>query len=265
MTGGGGDLVFTAGRISDNHYERVRMNGDEYHDSGEFLDLLSLDAWQALRDPVRSALAGAAPQAGPIVDLGAGSGLGTQLIAEVLPAARILAVEPSAVQRAALLCRLGPVPELRERVTVVAAAAQDVPLPDRIGGGVAMNMIGHLAPPARRELWGRLRDRLADGAPLVVNAQPPAEPMEIPEAEFVRVRVGDHTYVGSGAAQPDGPDTLRWRMRYQVLDQDGQLVREITAAYQWFVVSPEAIIAELSAAGLDAVVGPMDVVRAVAR
>ncbi len=86
------------------------MNGDEYHDSGEFLDLLSLDAWQALRDPVRSALAGAAPQAGPIVDLGAGSGLGTLLIAEVLPAARILAVEPSAVQRAACSADSAPSP-----------------------------------------------------------------------------------------------------------------------------------------------------------
>ncbi|MDG4795598.1 class I SAM-dependent methyltransferase [Micromonospora sp. WMMD1082] len=241
------------------------MNDDEYHESGEFLDLLSLDAWQALRDPVLTALADAAPQAGPIVDLGAGSGLGTLLIAEVLPAARILAIEPSAVQRAALLCRLGPVPRLRERVTVVAAGAQNVPLPDRIGGVVAMNMIGHLAPHDRRELWGRLRDRLAGGAPLVVNAQPPAEPMEIPEAEFVRVQVGDHTYVGSGAAQPDGPDTLRWRMRYQVLDHSGQSVREVTTAYRWYVVSPQAIVAELSTAGLDAVAGPMDIVRAMVR
>ncbi|NLU79237.1 class I SAM-dependent methyltransferase [Micromonospora sp. HNM0581] len=241
------------------------MNSDDYHESGEFLDLFSLDAWQALRDPVRAALEGAAPQAGSIVDLGAGSGLSSLLIAEVLPDARIVAVEPSAVQRAALLCRLGADPGLRERVTVVAAGAQDAPLPDRIGGALAMNMIGHLAPDARRELWGRLRDRLADGAPLVVNAQPPAVPMEIPEAEFVRVRVGTHTYVGSGAAEPDGPGALRWRMRYRVLDHSDQLVREVTAAYRWFVVSPEAIVAELTEAGLHAVTGPLDVVRAVVR
>ncbi|MDG4799969.1 class I SAM-dependent methyltransferase [Micromonospora sp. WMMD980] len=241
------------------------MNGDEYHESGEFLDLFSLGAWQTLREPVLAALAGAAPHAGPIVDLGAGSGLGTLLIAEVLPAARILAIEPSAAQRAALFGRLGPVPDLRERVTVVAAGAQDAPLPERIGGAIAMNMIGHLDPDARRRLWGRLRDRLADGAPLVVNAQPPAEPVEIAEAEFVTVRVGAHTYVGSGAAQPDGPGTIRWRMRYRVLDEADRLLREVTAAYRWYVVSPEALAVELSAAGFDAVPGPMDVVRAAVR
>ncbi|MFC7550497.1 hypothetical protein [Plantactinospora sp. GCM10030261] len=113
------------------------MNNDEYHESGEFLDLFSLDAWQSLREPVRAGLAGATPQAGPIVDLGAGSGLGTLLVAEAFPAAHILAVEPSAMQRAALFGRLGPVPELRERVTVVAAGAQNAPLPDRIGGAIA--------------------------------------------------------------------------------------------------------------------------------
>jgi hypothetical protein len=51
---------------------------DEYHESGEFLDLFSHGAWQALREPVLAALAGAAPDAGPVVDLGAGSGLRTR-------------------------------------------------------------------------------------------------------------------------------------------------------------------------------------------
>jgi hypothetical protein len=32
---------------------------DQYQESGEFLDLLSVDAWQALQAPVRHALAGA--------------------------------------------------------------------------------------------------------------------------------------------------------------------------------------------------------------
>jgi hypothetical protein len=43
--------------------------------SGEYLDVLSGEAWRWLRDPVREALHGAAPQAGPIADIGAGSGL----------------------------------------------------------------------------------------------------------------------------------------------------------------------------------------------
>ncbi|MFC0098938.1 hypothetical protein ACFFKH_15580 [Micromonospora marina] len=68
-----------------------------------------------------------------------------------------------------------------------------------------------------------------------------------------------------GAAQPDGPGALRWQMRYRVLDDSDRLVREVTAAYRWFLVSPEAIVAELTAAGFDATPGPMDIVRAEVR
>jgi hypothetical protein len=236
------------------------VTNDEYHESGEFLDLFSHEAWQALREPVQAALSGAAPETGPVVELGAGSGLGTRVIAEMLPAARILAVEPSVIQRAALLVRLDG---LRERVTVVAAGAESVALPDRLGAVVAMNMIGHLTPGDRQALWRRVGDRLAPGAPLVVNLQPPTEPTEIPETGFAEVRVGDHTYVGSGAAQPTGPDTIIWQMRYRVLDGSGRVVRETVADYEWYVVSPAVLLAELSAAGFDAEVGPLDVVRAV--
>lgn len=237
------------------------MSHDEYHASGEFLDLFSRGAWEALREPVLAALAGAAPDAGPVVDLGAGSGLGTRLIADAVPGAHIVAVEPSAMQRAALFARID---DLHDRVTVVAAGAEDVALPDRVGAVVAVNMIGHLDPDSRRALWRRVADRLAPGAPLVVSLQPPVEPVEIPEMEFVTVRVGGNAYVGSGAAQPAGPDSVTWRMRYRVLDGSGRLVRETTAEYRWYVLSPAALVAELSAVGFDAAVGPLDVVRAVA-
>lgn len=236
---------------------------DDYRESGEFLDLFSHDAWQALGDPVRAALTGAVPDAGPVVDLGAGSGLGTRLIAVAVPDAHILAVEPSAIQRAALFARIGSDDDLRGRVTVVAADAENVELPGRLGAVVAINMIGHLDPDARRELWRRIADRLAPGAPLVVTLQPPAEPVEIPETGFVTVRVGGHVYMGNGAARPTGPDTVIWRMRYRVLDGADRLVRETTAEYRWHVLSPKALLAELAAAGFDSETGPFDVVRAV--
>ena len=236
------------------------MSHDEYHTSGEFLDPFSHGAWRALREPVVAALAGAAPDAGPVVDLGAGSGLGTRVIAETLPYAHILAVEPSAIQRAALFARLDG---LHDRVTVVAADAESADLPDRLGAVVAINMIGHLDADARRALWRRVADRLAPGAPLVVNLQPPAEPVEVPETEFVTVRVGGHTYVGSGAAQRASPDSVTWRMRYRVRDDAGRPVREASAEYRWHVLSPAGLLAELSAAGFDAAVGSLDVVRAV--
>jgi hypothetical protein len=172
-------------------------------------------------------------------------------------------VEPSPVLRAVLLARAGADPALRERVTVVAADALSAPLPDRLGAVMAINMIGHLPPADRRRLWDLVRQRLAPGAPLVVNLQPPAEPIAVPETVFASVRIGRYTYEGSGGAQPAGPDTVTWRMRYRTLDERGHAVHDSVINYEWQVLSPQELLDELAAAGFTARVGPLDVVRAV--
>lgn len=229
---------------------------DEYAGSGEFLDLLIGDAWTALRGPVVEALRGIDPAAGPLVDLGAGSGRGVRLLTELAPRAAVHAVEPSPVLRAALLTRLADDPALRDRVSVVAGRAETAPLPDRLGGVLAMNMIGHLAPHDRRRLWRSLADRLAPGAPLVLNLQPPERPEPVPETVFTTVRVGSHTYEGAGRAEPDGAGSVVWHMSYRVRDEHGTPLREITTGYRWHVLDPPALLAELAAVGLTA--APLD-------
>lgn len=235
---------------------------DEYAGSGEFLDVLSEHAWAALAEPVTTALAGADSTAGPLVDLGAGSGRGTRVLAALAPEPTVWAVEPSVVQRAVLLARAVDDPVLRGRLTVVAATAETVELPERLGAVLAMNMIGHVAPADRVALWRRVAERLAPGAPLVVNVQPPARVELVPETTFASVPVGPYRYVGSGRAEPGPPGTVVWHMRYRVCDERGSVVRDLTAAYQWHVVSPEALEAELAAAGLDVRHGALGVIRA---
>ncbi|MDG4778910.1 class I SAM-dependent methyltransferase [Micromonospora sp. WMMD961] len=237
---------------------------DEYAISGEYLHLLSEPAWQALRTPVTEALRGAVGDAA-LLDVGAGSGLGTEVLTAAVPGADVVAVEPSPVLRAVLLSRMAARPDLRQRVTVVAADALGVDLPARLGAVLAMNMIGHLDPDGRRTFLRRVAERLAPGAPLVINLQPPTEPVPIPYSTFSTVRVGRHTYEGGGSAEPSGPDTVTWRMRYRVRDADGTPVREDHAAYRWYVTSARVLLAELTDAGLTGEVGPLDVVRAVRR
>ncbi len=59
----------------------------------------------------------AAPGQGPIVDIGAGTGLGTLLVADTVPGGEVIAVEPSPILRAVLLSRLAADDGLRQRVT----------------------------------------------------------------------------------------------------------------------------------------------------
>jgi predicted O-methyltransferase YrrM len=76
---------------------------NDYRESAEYVDIMSRDAWRELGPLLAEALEGVA---GPVVDLGAGSGLGTLVIAKALPEAEIIAVEPSSGLRAVLLSKV---------------------------------------------------------------------------------------------------------------------------------------------------------------
>lgn len=212
---------------------------------------------------MRDALRDAAPWPGPVADVGAGTGLGTTVLAAACSAASVLAIEPSPVLRAVLLSRVAADPDLRHRVTVLAADALSAELPDQLGAVIAVNMIGHLPPEDRRKFWRRVAERLAPGAPLVVNLQPPGQVVTVPYSTFGSVRVGRHTYEGGGAAEPTGPDAVTWRMRYRIFDANGTVLHESSADHRWYVLSTSDLLAELTDAGLRGQVGTAHLVRAV--
>jgi SAM-dependent methyltransferase len=229
---------------------------DGYRDSAEFLDIMSRDAWRVLAPLVVEALGTADPGGGPVVDIGAGSGLGTLAIAKALPQAEIVAVEPSPGLRAVLLSRVHGDPDLARRVTVLDTDIQRAVLSGRFGAVVAMNMIGHLEPPDRRALWAVLASRLAPGAPAVLNLQPPDVVAAVPDARFCEIPIGHRVYEGWGRAEPLEADAVTWQMRYRVLE-DGVVVGEHAVEYPWWIVSPAGLRAEIAEHGLVArQVGP---------
>lgn len=223
---------------------------DAYGITAEFYDLLAGAYWDVKVAALAAALEGARPEAGPILDLGAGTGLATMAVADALPTATILAVEPSPSLRAVLHARLAARTDLQDRVTVWPTDLAGAELPDRLGGAVAISMLGHLDPAERTGLWSLLAARLAPGAPAVIELQPPARPESVPATEFARARLGDLEYEGSGAAEPDGPDSVRWTMTYRVL-RSGRLLSECVNVFGgWQTVSAEQVAAEAASAGL---------------
>jgi SAM-dependent methyltransferase len=220
----------------------------EYAAAGEYLHLLSQQPWTALQPRLGAALTGVDPGAGPVLELGAGTGLGTDVLLDTLDN-DVLAAEPSASLRGVLLARLAD--RATGRVTVYPGGAIEVPLPDRIAAVVGMHMVGHLAPPDRKRLWAAVAERLAPGGLVVLNVQPPAAPEVVPEFPWMGAAVGGLVYEGTGSAEPTGPESVRWRMRYRTRREDGTVLTEASAEYAWWTVSADGLAAELADAGLD--------------
>ncbi|MGP3955753.1 class I SAM-dependent methyltransferase [Nonomuraea sp. 3N208] len=219
---------------------------DEYERSGEFVDVMLAAHWAALGPPLAEALRGVS---GPIVDVGAGGGHGTRVIAEAVTEAEIMTVEPALALRSILLARVSESPGLCDRVTVLPEGLLEAALPDQLGAVVAMNVIGHFDPAGRQAIWTMLAERLLPGGRAVLNLQPPTEPMTVPESRFADVRLGRRRYEGWGRAEPVGPDRIAWHMTYRTYHDD-RLVGELETTYDWCVLDEERLEKELDEHGL---------------
>ena len=247
-------------RTPGNDCQVQRDRTDEYESSAEYLHLLSRSMWSGLGPRLAATLA-VVDAAGPVVELGAGSGLGTDVILDST-SGEVLAVEPSPALRGVLLARLADRGETRVRV--LPHRAQDAPLPERMAAVVGVHMVGHLPPDDRAALWTRLADRLVPGGPVVLNVQPPDSAVAVPPFPWSGVTVGGVHYEGTGRADPEGEGRVRWRMDYRTRDGE-RVLATASAEYDWHLVSADGLAAELAAAGLDPVVDDDLVIARTAR
>lgn len=133
---------------------------DFYSPVAEFYDLVPR-AHAEGEAALRKILAEVDPSAGPVVDIGAGTGRACRIVAEVLPSAKILACEPAPAMRAVLTHDVLADEDLRRRVTIVPEAAEAVVLPETISALVLFGVLGHIGAEGRRALWDRVLPRLA--------------------------------------------------------------------------------------------------------
>lgn len=225
-----------------------------YAAAGEFYELVAERQVRHSGPPLHAALAGAA---GPVLEVGAGTGRVTEVIAAALPSAEVIACEPAATMRAVLTSRVSRSSNLRERVTVVDAAAPDLP-PGPFGAAVLFGVVGHLEPADRGTLWARLAKDLPAGAPVVVELMGVTAPRTIPPVRMLREQVGEQTYEWWTAGEPDGPDRMRFDTTWRV--SDGRTVREVTESYPWYTLSP-ADLARESGFALDRAEGEIVTLR----
>ncbi|GAB3193286.1 class I SAM-dependent methyltransferase [Nesterenkonia suensis] len=220
-----------------------RSRLDEYELIGELHDLfLGEETWSPVR-PVLQELFGDLDDGAVVMDIGAGTGLGISILAEVHPG-RITAVEPSAMMRAGLLTRISAEVDLSARVRVIAEPAPEAfaQLAGPVDGFLCTHMLGHLHSAQRRELFAQLAHHTAPGACGLVTSEPNLVPPPDGPVERHR-RLGGLDYVARFVPQPGGV-----LQRYEVRDGD-MVLRSLEAASRWQPVTQTEIAAEAESAG----------------
>ncbi len=198
-----------------------------YDQVAEFNELYVPPSWEPLRDLVSDTFGDIGPD-GVIVDIGAGSGLGSVLLAEVSDA-EIIALEPNTTMRSMLMARLDQAGVL-ERVTVLAAGVPEGldGLPDRVDGVVAAHMLGHLSRPALSSLLDWIATSLAPGRAALLTIEPEASPEGFEPMVFERA-VGRHIYRTTYDIVGPGQVESLW----EVIDQDQAVIRALHTANTW--------------------------------
>ncbi|MGY2397542.1 class I SAM-dependent methyltransferase [Pseudomonas sp. SDO5271_S396] len=223
------------------------LHADPYALSAEFYDVLCEQQWVQRRGPIAQALQAVDPE-GVILDVGAGTGPCVQVIADALPQARILAVEPSAAMRAALVGRIMRSSDLRRRVTVLAGTLDQVTLPPRLSAAVICGTIGYLEAPQRRQLWQQLAERLDARGIVIVDVMMLKAPQTVPSMQAASAAIGEHTYHVALHGEPAGGDLMHWTLDYQVRAGE-QVIRQFQADHHWHTFGLEQVAEEAGAAG----------------
>ena len=180
-----------------------------------------------------------------VLELGAGSGLATTMIAGTCPVP-VQAVETRRPLRALLHTRL-VASGLTARVTV-----HDSSLPDLALAGVADLAVCHgylttLAPEERAETWLALAAALLPGGCALVEL-----PVALAGPHTIGPRrLGGLCYDGTVRTERLPGGRVRWHVTYRVSRHD-TLVRVSSEALEGWLPSREELLAELAGAGLRA-------------
>lgn len=182
------------------------------------------------------------PIDGVLVEVGAGVGTALTTLADMSTDA-MFAVEPSTSMRVGLMTTVAGNETLRRRVTILPGTLRQVAdrLPDRLGGIVALNVLGHFESGELEAFWRLAAGRLVPGGQLVVGLQPPFEPVEIPWTDFGESRVGNLTYRTAGMASVTADDVATWTMRWTIHDESGVELERRQASTRWAVVGPRQV------------------------
>ncbi|HTF66363.1 MAG TPA: hypothetical protein VK638_27135 [Edaphobacter sp.] len=224
------------------------METDHYIQSAEVYDILSAPHWQARRESVRSALRAVQHLAGTILDVGAGTGTGLRIIADAVPNAMILALEPSASMRVGLMTKVLLDDELRRRVTVEACSIQEAMLPKELSAALVCGCIGYLDRGERLEMWQTLADRIVPEGLVLADVMMLDRPQAVTSTRVAGVDVGDLQYEMWVSGTPGDDDIMLWDMGCRILRHE-QVLRSFHVVREWHTFGIGQLMEEAATVG----------------
>lgn len=229
--------------------ERSAHGASYTADAAEFYDLMATPYVAQVEPVLARLLSDVDAVAAPILDIGAGTGLSTMAVAEALPEADIVAVEPAPAMRAVLLSRLAARRDLRDRITVLPNGFLDADLPPRCAAVVALGVIGHFDAAARPRVWSTIANALAPAGVAVVEVQRPGAVAAVAHRRYTTAQAGALRYEGWSEALPRDADSLLWRMTYRTYHGD-LMLHETVAEHLVWPVDADGLAREATSAGL---------------
>jgi len=224
------------------------METDHYVQSAEVYDILSSPHWQARRESVLSALQAVQDLSGTILDVGAGTGTGLRIIADAVPNAMILALEPSASMRVGLMTKVLLDEELRRRVTVEARPIQGAMLPDKLSAALVCGCIGYLDRGERLEMWQTLANRIVPEGLVLADVMMWDRPQAVPSTRIAAVDVGELQYEMWVSGTPGDDDIMLWDMGCRILRRE-QILRSFHVVREWHTFGISQLMEEAAIAG----------------
>ncbi|MBB6554292.1 class I SAM-dependent methyltransferase [Nonomuraea rubra] len=184
-----------------------------------------------------------------VIEIGAGTGLITELLLRVTPA-EIHAVEPSLGMRSVLVSRLATDPEALRRVTVLPCGALDVDVDEPAEAVVMISVLQSFPAAERAGLWRVLGSQLEPGGRLVFNWRDRAPAVPGEPRVMGSYEVGRHTYEIAGQVLEAEGERVTSRFRYRIRRRDVLISEdELVTTAHW--PSGDVLVAELKEAGFE--------------
>ncbi|MFV0430144.1 MAG: organomercurial lyase [Arachnia sp.] len=207
---------------------RHAAEDDPFQATAGFYHLMAEDYVEAQLAALAELLGHVDPSAGPLLDVGCGSGRLLEHALAELPQLHAIGVEPSPAMRSLAFGRFTGHPQWRDRITIRPEGALEAPLPEHLSGVIMLGVFGYFNQLERGQLLARLASRLPAGAAILLDFQMPEEPREVPRYRFTDHRLGTLRYQGFAQGSPIGGEAMRWEMTYRTLDGDTVLEERVT-------------------------------------